>query len=53
MRANHNTPRAMTAGPTVMNSLGPYRAANFPNLVENATRNSVPGIPISPAAAGL
>jgi hypothetical protein len=33
-----------------MNSLGPYLAASFPNLVEKRTRKRVDGNPAMPAA---
>src|SRR5437867_4759164 len=41
IRANHRTPRPITAGPAAMKMREPYRAASFPNRVENRARNSV------------
>ena len=41
----------MIAGPTAMNTRGPYLAARLPKRLEKKMRKSVPGIPAAPAAA--
>ena len=43
----------MTAGPRLMKSRGPNRAASFPIREENNTRNRKLGISAMPAACSL
>src|ERR1700687_5464676 len=52
-RANQMTPSAMISGRRAMTHLGPKRAARLPNRREKKIRNSEPGIPAAPAAAGV
>ena len=50
-RRNQRTPSAMSAGPMLMKSLGPYRPESAPKRVESTASSSPPGMPASPAAA--
>ena len=43
----------MIAGPRLMNSRGPKRAASLPNREENTTRNRKLGTSAIPAACSL
>src|SRR5258708_18955981 len=52
-RAYQRMPSAMIAGPTLMNTRGPYVAASAPNRELRKTRNSPDGMNASPAAAAV
>ena len=53
MRASHESPIAISSGPTVMNSRGPNRAESWPNGVESKVSSSAVGMLTAPAASGV
>src|SRR5437588_11012215 len=52
-RAYQSVPRHMRAGPTAMNTFGPYLPARVPKRELRNTRNNPDGMNASPAAAAV